>query len=814
MVNRIAPPDQEKKVCIIIPVYNAEKFLGYCLNSVLSQTYGNWVALLIDDGSTDGSAEICRQYEEMDSRFRVFSKQNGGVSSARNFGLHYAEGDYLEFVDSDDCLAADCLEKQVALAKVYDSPLVIMNMTLVDFNNPEEDHILLNSYWLHQSPCVLSAEKFREKKMRLIWYTALLEGPCGKLYDLRLWSRCNIHFPAELSLGEDFIANLDYYSECSRVVFLNECGYYYNRHVGSGSLSEKYRADLFEIKMYLMDKLEEHLGGRDALTPPELDAFYCYAASNGLTCAEQVVLSSGMGEQQMLDRLREMFGHPLFAESIQRAGYIQEKFSECIDYAKNGELEKFTHCIKGGHAKEQEASAEQASEQMVESGTEERNEQASEQRIESDTERSTEPGAEQNTEQSTGAIQKCRQFASQLFHGMGKRTRKAAAHDGMENAPQHAVRDQGAAKADLEELSEKLQESINGYTWITEQRMTRYEYLGDINALRQQKKAILLATSEHTNLGDSAITLAEQQLLLGQFPEYLQVEISTYEFERKEAYLHSILNEEDILFINGGGNLGDQYPEEEEMHRRIASEFPDHKIVIFPQTVSFSSTEHGMSELEKSAKVYNRHRDLTLFVRDKVSLQFARDHFPKVKSHLMPDVVHVLRSHYAFERSGILICLREDQETKLDARGRDRIADISLKLAGTADYSSNMYHEDVTREIRGLAVRKELMRFAGHQAVITDRLHGMIFSAVTGTPCVVLSSSGHKIREYYNAFFADSNAVFFIGDEIERLEAAVSEAMQVTDAHYPVFEKDPLNRIRSIVEESSVSAGHFEGASQ
>ncbi len=793
MGNQITPPHQEKRVCIIIPVYNAEKFLGYCLNSVLSQTYGNWVALLIDDGSTDGSAEICRRYEEMDSRFRVFSKQNGGVSSARNFGLHYAEGDYLEFVDSDDCLAPDCLEKQVALAKVYDSPLVIMNMTLLDFNNPKEDHIRLNSYWLHQSPCVLSAEEFREKKMRLIWYTALLEGPCGKLYDLRLWSRYNIHFPAELSLGEDFIANLEYYRACSRVVFLNGCGYYYNRHVGSGSLSEKYRADLFEIKMYLMEKLEEHLGGRDGLTPPEQDAFYCYAASNGLTCAEQVVLSSGMGEQQTLDRLREMFGHPLFAESIQRAGYIPENFRKCIDYAKNGELEKFTQCLRGD-AKEQEESAEQASEQKIESGTG--------------------PSAEPDTEQSAGAIQKCRQFASRLFHGIGARNREAAAHEGEESAPQHAVRDQKSEKIDLEELSAKLQENINGYTWITEQRMTRYAYLGDIDALRQQKKAILLATSEHTNLGDSAITLAEQQLLLRQFPEYLQVEISTYEFERKEAYLHSILNEEDILFINGGGNLGDQYPEEEELHRRIAAEFPDHKIVIFPQTVSFSSAEHGMSELEKSAKVYNRHRDLILFVRDKVSLQFARDHFPKVKSYLMPDMVHVLRSRYAFERSGILICLREDQETKLDDRGRDRIADISSKLAGTADYSSNMYHEDVMREIRGLAVRKELMRFAGHQAVITDRLHGMIFSAVTGTPCVVLSSSGHKIREYYKAFFADSNAVFFIGDELERLEAALNEAMQVTDAHYPVFEKDPLNRIRSILEESSVTAGHFEGTSQ
>ena len=106
----------------------------------------------------------------------------------------------------------------------------------------------------------------------------------------------------------------------------------------------------------------------------------------------------------------------------------------------------------------------------------------------------------------------------------------------------------------------------------------------------------------------------------------------------------------------------------------------------------------------------------------------------------------------------------------------------------------------MTRDIRGLVVRKELMRFARRQVVVTDRLHGMIFSAVTGTPCVVLSSYNHKIQEYYEAFFRDSNAVFFIGEDMEKLEGAVKRALRVGSPSYPVFEGDALNGIRAALE--------------
>lgn len=97
-------------VSCIIPVYNTEKYLPRCIESVLAQTFVDWEMLLIDDGSTDASGSICDEYAAKDERIRVFHKENGGISSARNLGLNYAQGEWIFFVDSDDSLPKTSLE--------------------------------------------------------------------------------------------------------------------------------------------------------------------------------------------------------------------------------------------------------------------------------------------------------------------------------------------------------------------------------------------------------------------------------------------------------------------------------------------------------------------------------------------------------------------------------------------------------------------------------------------------------------------------------------------------------------------------------
>ncbi|HIC0554358.1 TPA: glycosyltransferase family 2 protein, partial [Streptococcus agalactiae] len=114
------------KVSIIIPVYNVQSFLNECIESVLAQTYSNLEIILVNDGSTDNSGDICDYYSEIDGRIFVFHKNNGGLSDARNYGISRATGDYIYLLDSDDYLyKEDAIERMVEFSEKYNSEIVL-----------------------------------------------------------------------------------------------------------------------------------------------------------------------------------------------------------------------------------------------------------------------------------------------------------------------------------------------------------------------------------------------------------------------------------------------------------------------------------------------------------------------------------------------------------------------------------------------------------------------------------------------------------------------------------------------------------------
>lgn len=113
------------KISIIVPVYNTEKYIHACIDSILSQSITDFELLLINDGSTDWSGEICYEYAQKDSRIRVFHKKNGGVSSARNLGIEEAVGDYLHFVDADDIVLSGAYEYLNTVISEFSHPDII-----------------------------------------------------------------------------------------------------------------------------------------------------------------------------------------------------------------------------------------------------------------------------------------------------------------------------------------------------------------------------------------------------------------------------------------------------------------------------------------------------------------------------------------------------------------------------------------------------------------------------------------------------------------------------------------------------------------
>lgn len=789
-MNEFTDLDRTKKVCIIVPVYNAEKYLGYCLNSIVSQSYTNWTAILVNDGSTDSSLQICRQYAKVDPRFQVIDIPNGGVSHARNVGLQTAEGDYLAFLDSDDLLAPDALETQVAAAQQYGKQLIVSDSLMLDFSNPDGKKVKLNAGWLEDKPCVLGRKEFKEKEMRIIWLTALMECCWGKLFDLALWKEQKITFPEDLSLGEDFITTLNYYNACNGAVFLQQVGHYYNCIPNSSSLTQKYRPDLFEVKMFLMEQLQKHLGDIDSLSSEERNAFFCYVAGSGLFCAERIAREASLTKEQKLSRLEQIFSHPLFTRSLGEASYIPEQYQACMPAIGRKRYRSVLRILSRKEAAPAvsekpvylQGPLNRAIRRMMRQLRPLFGQSAMGERLER---------WEQEFEQS-GLKNTIR------AHRASKKKVNTYQLEVQTQRLEEQIRSLDKKQRETARAVSSTENSLNDLILFSERQIARENYLREINELRQRKKALMIATAEHSNIGDAAITLAEQYILGEQYPEYYQVEISTYEYARREKFLHAIINPQDIIFLNGGGNIGDMYPAEEELHRRIISEFPGNKIVILPQTISFSATDAGRRELDISAEIYNSHPDLTLFVRGQKNYELAREYFPQVRKYIMPDTVHVLSTRYAFPRQGALLCLRTDGEAWLTAEKKAAIPDTAAKLCGSVEYRTNMYEEDITREIRGYVVRNELMRYAKSRVVITDRLHGMIFSAITGTPCVVLSTFNHKLSDYYDTFFKGSNAIFFIEKDIDRLESAIKQALEVKNPEYPALEGRSFVSLRDL----------------
>ena len=118
-------------ISLVIPVYNVEKYLDKCMESVLAQTYDNYEVILVDDGSTDNSGKMCDEYAERDSRVTVYHQKNSGVSVARNVGIENAKGEFISFIDSDDWVDESYLEKLVNAQIKYNADLTICEYTNV-----------------------------------------------------------------------------------------------------------------------------------------------------------------------------------------------------------------------------------------------------------------------------------------------------------------------------------------------------------------------------------------------------------------------------------------------------------------------------------------------------------------------------------------------------------------------------------------------------------------------------------------------------------------------------------------------------------
>jgi glycosyltransferase involved in cell wall biosynthesis len=239
------------KVSIIVPVYKVEKYVGKCIESLLSQTYTNIEIILVNDGSPDRSPEICEKYAQIDNRVRVIHKSNGGLSDARNVGLDNCQGDYVMFVDSDDYVEEKLIEDCVSLVIEHETEVIIMSYFVDTF---DQNEVLLSSFVSNNI-----SGKFERKNFKDIKLTKELIGVIGyawnKFYNKTIFKKNKINFEKGLSLVEDVIFNSHVLKCTNKITFVNEPYVHYIQRPRE-TLGTKYYKDFYEMKIEAMNALK------------------------------------------------------------------------------------------------------------------------------------------------------------------------------------------------------------------------------------------------------------------------------------------------------------------------------------------------------------------------------------------------------------------------------------------------------------------------------------------------------------------------------------------------------------------------------
>lgn len=290
---------------------------------------------------------------------------------------------------------------------------------------------------------------------------------------------------------------------------------------------------------------------------------------------------------------------------------------------------------------------------------------------------------------------------------------------------------------------------INKILFVKERKAFREKMMNSRE--NNVETAFLLLTPAHTNLGDHAIAVAELEYLASFLSQFNIIEVTDREYNHCYDILRKYVKKEDVVMISGGGNLGTLWTGSDDCTSEIIKTYSQNKMMIFPQTCFYDDTKSGVQRLEKNKGIYGQAKDLTILLRDERSYDFCKTHFTSNTVFFTPDMVLSLdKTHYNLEREGCLFCLRTDHEKIISDESFGEVQKELDRLNLSYDFISNLNHVETTPKNRDYELDKHWRKIAGTRLLITDRLHGMIFAAITGTPCLALDNLSKKVSGVYH----------------------------------------------------------------
>lgn len=334
------------KISVIVPIYNAEQYLEQCLDSIVSQTLKDIEIILIDDGSTDGSAEICKKYLA-DSRVSYYRKENEGLAAARDDGMMRANGEYIGFVDSDDWLKPEMYEKMYAAAKSNDSDIVFCNC-----QQNENGHVFTPEMPTGAYDREAIKKEILPKTLAYIGKNgskrALRWSNCLRIYKTEILQKNNIKFDRRLRRSQDLQLTYEATIVAQNYYYIGE-PLYHNRVV-SDSLSRGYTKNMWPLYTYLIEILykdTENFKEMDLMDQMHLRAFFfatdCIENEMKPLCPNDKKTKIKLIEQIMNDPICERFYGHIPTEKLSP---LYRKYYELIHEKKAAKILSFTKNYK------------------------------------------------------------------------------------------------------------------------------------------------------------------------------------------------------------------------------------------------------------------------------------------------------------------------------------------------------------------------------------------------------------------------------------------------------------------------------------
>ena len=281
---------------------------------------------------------------------------------------------------------------------------------------------------------------------------------------------------------------------------------------------------------------------------------------------------------------------------------------------------------------------------------------------------------------------------------------------------------------------------------------------------KNKKNVYIFLAADYGNLGDIAITYSQRKLINKCFKdEYEILEIplaKTYEYIDRLS-----LKKDDIITIVGGGNISDRYEWIEEARRQVIKKFRKNKIVSFPQTFEFSNTNLGMESLRRTINIYNKNKNLYIFAREENSYKSIVKYLKNENVFLAPDIVFFLKNSIKSISSNdeIGFCFRNDSEKIFTQEEQNEMYNI-FKNYNIIEFDTHIGDENVIYEDRYKVLEEFIEKVGKMKLIITDRLHGMIFSYITNTPCIAFDNANHKISSTYNTWLKGCDSILLMNN--------------------------------------------------